>query len=133
MNKAISFVSALFLPLVAFADNFKPELLEELKKTEGEPNLFMNEFMSMLTTLGIVVAVLFVLSWMLKGMLHTRVQQANTTSLIKILERRSLSPKTSIYLLEINGKQLVVGESINGLRALGEVPTIENEAVEGNP
>lgn len=95
---------------------------DELKKEgkEQDQDKFFYEFLNMLATLGLLVAALLGASWFVKRMMNTRVQQMNSTSLIKVTERRSLSPKTVIYLLEIQGKTLVVGETPAGLSKLGE-------------
>lgn len=81
---------------------------------------FMSEFMNMLSTLAIIIVFIFIATWFLKRMLNVKVQQMNTTSLIKITERRSLSPKTVLYLLEIRDKEIAVAETAQGLTLLGE-------------
>jgi flagellar protein FliO/FliZ len=108
---------------------FSP-FFEELKINEKEdPNRFFYEFMSMLTTLGLVIAGVFILSWFVKRMTNTRIQQANASSVIKIVERRSLSPKTTLYLLDVQGKNIAIAESSNGVTYLGNTPAIEEEDV----
>lgn len=81
---------------------------------------FMSEFMNMLATLALIIVFIFIATWFLKRMLNVKVQQMNTTSLIKITERRSLSPKTVLYLLEIRDKEIAVAETSQGLTLLGE-------------
>ena len=51
--------------------------------------------------------------------------QANQGSRIKIIERRSLAPKSNLYLLNIGGKGILVGESTAGLHTLMELPLDE--------
>ena len=74
----------------------------------------MAEFMNMLTTLGIIVVVILIATWFLKKMVSSRIQQLNTTSVIKVIERRTLTPKTSLYLLDIKGTGFILAESIMG-------------------
>ena len=109
---------------------------EEIKKEskEQDQDKFFYEFLNMLATLGLLVAALLGASWFVKRMMNTRVQQMNSSSLIKVTERRSLSPKTVIYLLEIQGKTLVVGETPAGLSKLGEFdfPMTPEERSEGD-
>lgn len=104
-----------------------PESLRQPHKQElpREDN-FMKEFMKMLLTLGAIITVLLLISWMLKRMTNTRMQQINESSDIKILERRSITAKTSVYLLDIKGRQVAIVESHNGLLLLPEVP-VESE------
>jgi len=96
-----------------------------------DQDLFFKEFLNMLTTLGLIIAALLFLSWFVKRMMNTRVQQLNTSSLIKIIERRSISPKAQLYLVEIHGKTLVLGESHLGLTKITEYqglnPSVEEE------
>lgn len=93
---------------------------ENLDSPISTDDHFIKGFMSMLASLGIIIALLLIVSWFFKKMMNTRLQQLNTTSDIKILERRSLSPKATIYLLEIKGKGIVIAESSNGLTRLAD-------------
>ena len=90
------------------------------KPEEKGMNRFMAEFANMMFMLGLIVAGLFLLTWLLKRFTNTRMQQLNTTSHIKIIERRSLSPKSTIFLLEINGQGIVIAESTAGVHKVGE-------------
>lgn len=96
-----------------------PQLPSEEPAGESK---FMQELISMLTTLGFLVAAMFAVAWILKRLLRSRMEQMNTTSLIKILERRYLSPKSSLFLLEVNGKGILVGETVSGISKIAEVP-----------
>lgn len=91
-----------------------------VKVDEGDTDHFMHEFINMLTTLGIIVAFVLIATWFLKKMFNTRIEQLNTNSVVKVIERRVLNPKTTIFLLEIKGRGLIVAESANGLTHLGD-------------
>lgn len=88
---------------------------------------FTGELLNMLMTLGFLVAGILALSWILKRMLNAKVQQQNVSSNIKVLERRSLSPKAGIYLIEVLGKTLVIGESPAGFQHLATIDDAEEE------
>jgi flagellar biogenesis protein FliO len=108
-----------------------PSFYEEMNGSKtNEPDRFFSEFINMLTTLGLIVVLIFAVSWLLKRLLNTRIQQMNTKSVIKIVERRSLSPKSSLYLLEVHGKNFMIGESSNGLINLGDIPFEEGNQSE---
>lgn len=85
---------------------------------EEPTDKFTGELYNMLITLGMVIGVIFALSWFLKRFLNAKVQQDNANSNIKVLERRSLSTKSGIYLLEVYGKILVIAESPAGFQHL---------------
>lgn len=85
------------------------------------PDRFYNEFFHMLLVLGLILAVLLGVTWFLKRMLNMRFEQGNATSSIKIIERRVLTPKTAIYVIEIFEKRFAIAESHNGITSLGEL------------
>lgn len=99
----------------------------DIKIDEKEGDHFLNEFMSMLTTLGIIVALVLIATWFLKKMVHSRIEQMNTTSIVKIIERRSLNPKTTIFLLDIKGQGVILADSANGVTRLGDFDINEKE------
>lgn len=105
-----------------------------LEDVIGEPNpdtnRFLSEFISMVATLGLIISLILIFAWFLKRMVNTRQEQANETSIIKMIERRSLSPKTAIYLLEIEGKSLIIAESPSGVTRLSEYDTPEEKEAE---
>jgi flagellar biosynthetic protein FliO len=89
---------------------------------DSEKSRFMEQFIHMLMSLGFILALIFVVAWILKRLVNQRLQQQNTTSNINVIERRALSPKAAVYLLEINDMMLVVGESPTGLHAIAQFP-----------
>ncbi|MBS4168867.1 flagellar biosynthetic protein FliO [Parachlamydia sp. AcF125] len=93
---------------------------QELKAIANENSPFWKNFIYMVFVLGLIVSALLFLSWAVKKIVYTRFLQDNVTSMIKILDRRSLSPKSWVYVVEIEGKQLILGESLNGLTKLAE-------------
>lgn len=102
-------------------------LEEVIGKPSPDTDRFLTEFMNMMATLGLIISLILVFAWFLKRMLNSRQEQANTTSLIKVLERRALSPKTAIYLIEVEGKSIVVAESQNGVTPLIHYDTLDEE------
>lgn len=112
------------------SDNIKEilpkELADELKKAdEMGDSQFFQKFINMLFSLGVIIALIFLFMWILKRMLSVRMQQVNQTSTIKVLERRTLTPKTSIYILGAFGKAVAIAESSNGVTVLTELSKAE--------
>ena len=95
----------------SFDPSFNPE-----KPEEGDR--FLKEFVNMLFTLGLILGLLLVASWFVKRFTNTRILKINESSNIKIIETRTLSARTTIYVLDIMGKVLTVAESNNGLTQL---------------
>jgi len=54
--------------------------------------------------------------------MRSRVQSLNRSNGIKILERRPLNPKASIYLIDILGKGIVIAESQAGIHVITQFP-----------
>lgn len=102
-------------------------LEEFIKEPDPDTNRFLSEFVSMMATLGLLIGLILIVAWFLKRMVNTRQEQANTTSIIKVIERRSLSPKSAVYLLEVEGKSLLIAESPNGITRLADYDTPEDE------
>ncbi|MDR3623582.1 MAG: flagellar biosynthetic protein FliO [Chlamydiales bacterium] len=82
---------------------------------------YSGEILNMVLTLGSIIAAVIFVSWALKRLLHKRMHLGNSDNKIKIIERRALSPKASLYLVEVLGKTLVIGESPSGLTRLSEI------------
>lgn len=102
-------------------ENVPPSIFEELKEDNYGMSQFMGEMIQMLTVLGVILAIMIIGSLLIKRVVNNRMHQMNSSSSIKILERRMLSAKAGIYLLDIKGQGLLIGESPNGLTMLGEV------------
>lgn len=79
------------------------------------------EFFKMIFMLGVIIAFLLMIMWFIKRMLSTRIEQLNTTSVIKILERRPLTQKTVIYVVEAYDKRILLAESHGGVTLLSDL------------
>lgn len=104
-----------------------PKNYFDIRVDDKENDRFLGEFINMLTTLGIIIVIILIATWFLKKMVNTRIQQLNTTSYIKIVEKRTLTPRTSLYLLDIHGKGFILAESNNGVTSLGSFDVNEME------
>jgi len=102
------------------------------EETTKQNDRFLVELINMLATLGLIIALILLVAWFLKRMVNTRLEQVNVTSLVKIVERRSLSAKTALYLLEFENKNILLAESANGVTLLGNFPVLIEDG-EKNP
>jgi flagellar biogenesis protein FliO len=82
---------------------------------------FYAEFFKMLMMLGLIIVLLLLASWFLKRLMNSRVQQVNNASPVKIIERRALTAKTTIYVMDILGRKIAIAEAQNGVTFLGDV------------
>lgn len=104
---------------------------EEKTDIEAEDHFF-GQFMKMLGTLGLLIAIMFAASWSLKRILNTRVQQLNESSFIKVVEKRALSNKSFLYLVDVQDKTFVIGESMNSITLLATLPKIPEQESTGS-
>lgn len=75
------------------------------------PTNYKGAFMKMmLTMLGLIVLIVISV-WLLRRVSHGRMKQMNYGRSIKVIERRPLSAKSILYLVEISGKKVVIAES----------------------
>lgn len=101
--------------------------------TQYDENYFWGELVNMLITLGCIVVLLAALMWIMKRMQTSRVRYANEASIIKVIDQRALSPKTSIYLLQINQKAIVVADTQSGATRLAEFSMSELGNISSKP
>lgn len=89
---------------------------------EGQRYSYLGEVVNMLITLCVILVLIFLTVWFLKKMMRSRVKTLNRTNGIKILERRVLTQKSSLYLVDVLGKGVVISESAAGLQLITEFP-----------
>lgn len=126
----------------SIAQLIEQELSGDAASTSTEFN-YWNEFLQMILSLGTVVIILLFVAWFLRRFINKKVLQGNQSNEIKIIERRMLSPKSTLYLLEVKDKLLLVSDSANGgTRILldctksaghGELDALEVEVDERKP
>jgi len=71
-----------------------------------------------LLTLGLLLAIALILSWAIRRRALLTVSHHKTRGSIELLERRALSPKSILYLIEIGETQILIGESPTGISIL---------------
>lgn len=92
---------------------------------------YWKDFFRMLMILGIIILSLIFSARFFKRLMNSRLKQLNDLNKIKVLEKRTLSQKSVAYLLEVAGKQFVIGESTSSLHFLTEIP-LENDDFSNN-
>lgn len=72
---------------------------------------FEAKFFNMLIILFLLIGFMFLASWSLKRMMKSKLTNLNTGSSIKVLETRYLSPRATLYIVEVEGQSLLIAES----------------------
>lgn len=75
-----------------------------------------------LLVLFALVALLGVTFWFLRKLIQQKIQKGNAALAIQILEKRVISPKTMLYLVEVEGKKVLLAESQLEVRCIKEFP-----------
>lgn len=68
-------------------------------------------FLKMFLVLIALIVGIFFTVWILKKLSQGRWAHGNQNRSIKIIEKRPLSPKTMLYIIDVDGQQSVIAES----------------------
>jgi len=82
---------------------------------------FGSQVVGMLFALSFVVGLVIAAAWLLKRLTSGKIRFGNHAHKIQIVERRPLSQKSSLYLIEVEGRRLVISDSPSGARTLCEL------------
>ncbi len=78
--------------------------------------------------LGIVLALIFALAWVVKRFLRGR-NFLSGTGTVRIVDRTAVSPKQSLLLIKVGQRLILVGVSPEGMSALSEIDDPEQVAM----
>ena len=84
----------------------------------------------MLLTLLALALLLFGSFWFLRRLIQNRLQKGIGKQSIDILEKRMISPKTMLYLVQVENKKILVAESHLEFKALESFPVEKYEEPE---
>lgn len=84
------------------------------------------EFLKMSFSLILLLTFLFITVWLFKKFLKSKGNIFNKSSLIKILDKKSLTQKSSLYIVKVANKLLIIAESPAGIQYLSELPADTN-------
>ncbi|AQT77389.1 flagellar biosynthetic protein FliO [Chlamydia gallinacea] len=86
------------------------------------PDNMKVEMLKMLGSLVLVLTLFGIGVWIFKKFLKSKGQSFGNHSTIKILDRRSINPKTCIYLIRVVNKILIIAETNDRITMLSEFP-----------
>lgn len=114
-------------------ENPAPLSKPNVKQQETFPHLesttksYESAFMKMILYLAGVLIFVFTVFFIFKKFSSSRVKQSNHFRSIKLLEKRAISPKSMLYLVEIGGKKILLAESQLEIRNVSNLEWIESE------
>lgn len=109
---------------------FYPSAIKSAEHTvvhPAEQDQLSGEVTKLLGSIALFTIILLMLNWALKKINQNRFEQLNATSDIKVIEKRILSHKATVYLIEIRDKTVAIAESPAGVTLLTEFQGVEKE------
>jgi flagellar biogenesis protein FliO len=88
-----------------------------LPSSQEMTSSYENAFVRMLVTLLALVILVFATFWILRRLGKGKFKSGSGHT-IKVVERRALSPKSMLYIVEIGNKKVLISESQLEVRAL---------------
>ena len=84
-----------------------PATVDMSKATESYETAFIKTIVVLVCLLVLITLTV----WMFRKISNGRLRNFNYHKSVKILEKRPLSPKSMLYLIEVGGKQVLIAES----------------------
>jgi flagellar biosynthetic protein FliO len=111
---------------LALAQGEDPEKAPVPTSSDGGNVLTWQAWVQMILALALVVALIFLLRWVLKrfGM---RPAPSGAAGELDVLQRRDLDSRHQLYLVRLGEEVLLIGAGPQGLRRLGELPACNEE------
>jgi flagellar biogenesis protein FliO len=124
-NGGMFFADAVFIPddkgdLVALAG----KIAETTAPLPPPTDLGMT-LVKMLISLMALALLLFASYWFLKRLIQGRLQRGVGRQSIEIVEKRMISPKTMLYLIQVENKKILFAESHLEVKALDTFRVVE--------
>lgn len=88
---------------------------------------YEHAFIKMIATLVGLLALVFFTIWVLRKLSHGRLGSFGGQKAIQILEKKPLSPKSMLYLIEVSGKKVLIAESQLEVRTLSHLDSYMDE------
>lgn len=87
---------------------------------------FKKAFYKTLSILFAGIILVFLGIWLFKKLTGSKMYSGNNLRTIKILEKRPISPKSILYLIEVGGQKILISESQFEVRTISELEWLEN-------
>lgn len=102
-------------------NNLPPTTLESTTKD------YESAFIKMIIFLVVLLIFVFVIFFIFKKLSSSRMHHNNHYKSIKILEKRAISPKSMLYMIEVGGKKILLAESQFEIRNISNLEWVETE------
>lgn len=79
-------------------------------------------FVKMFLTLIALIVLMGLSFWFLRRLVRNRANRSSSQQMIQILEKRMISPKSMLFLVEVEGQKILLAESQHEIRRLQNWP-----------
>ena len=93
--------------------------------TDAAPGDYGASFIKMFLTMITLVLLFGLTIWFLKRLVRMRLEKGTGEQMIHVLEKKMLSPKTMLYVVELDGKKILLAESQLEIRNIASSNTIK--------
>lgn len=104
----------------------KPSDIKSITPQDQATHSYEKAFIKMIFILIAILAVVFIIFYLFKRFSSSRMALSNHSRSIKILEKRAISPKSMLYLIEIGGQKILLAESQLEIRNVSNLEWLEN-------
>ena len=91
---------------------------QDSKELQEQNKTFQNAIFKTFASLAALIALVLFTVWLLKRISQNRHTFGLKSQSMQILEKRLLSPKTTLFLMEVDGKKIVFAESMLEVKVL---------------
>ena len=121
----------LFFSLYSFDESTENvDSLPESKIEEALPDNFNALFTRMIITTSLIIILIIATLWAFKKFIRKKIFFSNSQNMVRILESRTLSAKSILYLIEVEKQKILISESHAGVSKIHCLnKTEQNESV----
>lgn len=109
----------LFAQKILFASDDKGDLFaldSSMEQTlQGTADLppgdFGAAFLKMILSMVVLIVLMGATVWLLRRLIQNRLQKGSNSQSIQVIEKRMISPKTTLYIIEVDHQRIVIAES----------------------
>ena len=100
---------------------------DEPPHLESTTKIYESAFIKVIFFLIGLLVFVFAVFFIFKKFSSSRIKHSNHFRTIKLLEKRAISPKSMLYLIEIGGRKILLAESQLEIRNISNLEWVETE------
>jgi flagellar biogenesis protein FliO len=114
------------MPIYSTDSNSEPHDPTMMDPTQIPTGDLGAAFVKMFLSLSVLVALLLISYWFLRRLVQNRIQKGANNAAIQLIEKKMISPKTTLYLIEVDQKRVLVAESQLEVKRIVELGSAES-------